>query len=390
MLARMLRLRLTRKFKLLSLSFMHGTVHAVIIVYPVVLDAIRTEFGWGLNFAGWVGTAGFALFGITSLPTGWLADRLSRKSLLGILLAGLAAGALLMAGALNSWMFIAGWLLAGIFGGMYHPLALSIIVGSFSEGSARALAWHGSGGNVTVALTPLLAGLIASYYSWRAAFLLGAGLALLALLLLSVVPHSPHSEGFEKSETSLPDWDKLWILLLAHCLTGFIYRGVVTFIPHSIGRLWGTEIALFGVGGFTTLVILCGIGGHFLGGWLERHLDFWNLYLGQVITYSLILILIPFLQSWFFILALVLWGIAYYSTQPVVNSFIGKFGDRSSHGRLYGLAFFTNYGLGSIGAGIAGLLLEYGGIGPMYWGLALIALTVTAVLQLSRGKLNKS
>ena len=376
----------TKRLRLLTLSFVHGTVHAVVIIYPVVLNAIRDEFGWGLSFAGWVGTAGFALFGLTSLPTGWLADLVSRKTLLLWMLGAIISGALLMGFATHPAMFILGWLVAGFAGGMHHPLALAVIAGSFPGKQGKALAWHGSGGNFMIAVTPALAGTVASLFSWRASFLMGGAFAALAFLILLVIPPSPAQAKVEEKKGRLPAWNKLWVLLLAHSLTGFIYRGVVTYIPHSIGQVWeGMDLAA--IGGVTTFVLIFGIAGQFLGGYLGDGKKFWRIYLLQVVLYSASLLLLPLLPGWFFAGGLIFWSIVYYSTQPVVNSYLAEFGGVSSHGRLYGVAFFTNYTIGSLGAGVAGVLADYVGLVGMFWGLAGVALTAVVVLYFNKWRI---
>ncbi len=379
----------TKKYKLLTLSLVHGIVHSVIIIYSVVLPAIRAEFGWSLSFAGWVGTAGFALFGLTSLPAGWLADRLSKKILLLCMAAGIFFGALIISLAFNPLFFIAGWLLVGFFGGMYHPLALSLIAGSYRGEAGKALAWHGSGGNLTIALTPVVAGLVAAAFSWRLTFFLSGLTVLFVFFLLLAITESESTPDSSGKAGKLPPWNILWVLFLAHCLTGFIYRGVVTFIPHFIGVEWGEGIALSGIGGITTLIIIFGVVGQFAGGALAARLKFWPLYLGQVIVYSLALFLAPFLSRWFFVASLIVWGIVYFSTQPVVNAYLARFGSGQTDGRLFGLAFFINYGFGSLGAGISGQLAELAGPRGMFWGLSFIALVITLILSFHSSRLNK-
>ncbi len=385
----LLNFKKTREYKLLTLSAVHGAVHSIIIIFSVVLGSLRQEFNWGLSFAGWVGTAGFALFGLTSLPAGWLADRFSKKTLLLLMAGGIIAGSFIMGLAVSSPIFIVGWLAAGFFGGMYHPLALAEIAGTYGKKSGKALAWHGSGGNITVAVTPVIAGLIASIYGWRAAFIMGGIVVTIVFFLLLAVTENSVDRSRKKQPGRLPPLKLLWILLLAHCLTGFIYRGVVTFIPSFVEQQWQGAIGLSAVGGITSLILIFGIVGQFIGGALSVRVNFWRLYLTQVGIYSLALFLTPLLSRWFFVSTLVIWGIVYYSTQPVVNCYLARFSSDRTHGRLFGLAFFINYGLGSIGAGISGQLAEYAGPLGMFWGIAFIACAVGVILWFNRSKLNK-
>lgn len=374
------RLSESKPYRLVVLSFTHGLVHGGMIIFPVVLDSLRTEFGWSLYFAGWIAALGYGIFGLTAFPTGWLADRVPRKLLLVIMTAGISSGLFLMSLAVNSYIFVLGWSMVGLFAGMYHPLGLSVIANFFSENTGRAMAWHGIGGNITLASTPILVGLAAAAFNWRAAFLGGAAGALLGTVLLLPLPEASGTEVFSESTSELPAWSQLSVLLGAYCLGGFIYRGTVTFIPHSIAVQWGEKLEVSGVGGLTTMVIFLGIIGQFIGGRLAEKLSFWTLYMAQIFIYSLILIILPFLGGWYFVFGLVFWGMVYYSTQPVRNSFLARFGDRRSHGRLYGLAFMASFGLGSAGAGISGMLADYLGMLGMFWGLATVSLTVLVIL----------
>ncbi len=374
----------TKEYKLVVLSFLHGIIHGGMIIFPVVLDSLRAEFGWSLYFAGWVAALGYALFGLTAFPSGWIADRVRRKVLLVVMALGIGVGLLLMAFSPGSAVLISGWAMVGLFAGMYHPLGLSVIAGTFTEKTGRAMAWHGIGGNITLAFTPILVGMAASAYNWRAAFLCGALAALLGALLILPAGESKRPEKSADPPAALPPWGQLVVLLVAYCLGGFIYRGTVTFIPHSIAVQWGAKLETAGVGSLTTLVILLGIFGQFTGGRIAEKVDFWSLYLSQIFIYSLILLILPFLSGWFFIAGLVLWGMVYYSTQPVRNSFLARFGDRRSHGRLYGLAFMASFGLGSAGAGISGMLADFTGLFGMFWGLAGVSLVTLVILYFNR------
>lgn len=149
----------------------HSFSHLVVLLYPTVVLAL--EPAWNINFSELLplGFAGYLLYGLGALPSGWLGDRWDSERMMVIfflgtgaacVLAGLANGPVSMAVALT---------LIGLFGSIYHPVALAWVVG-VSETPGRALGINGVFGAVGTASAALLAGFLADVIHWRAAFIL--------------------------------------------------------------------------------------------------------------------------------------------------------------------------------------------------------------------------
>ncbi len=154
----------------------HFAHHLLTALVAPLLPFIRSSFELTYTQAGMVVSAFTLTYGIAQLPAGWLADRVGRRYLItvgvaGVGLAGAAAGLTSGYGAL-----IVALIAMGIAGGGYHPSASPLIIASVPPGRAgRALGLHLVGGSASHFVTPLLGGALAGLFGWRGAFLGIAG-----------------------------------------------------------------------------------------------------------------------------------------------------------------------------------------------------------------------
>ncbi|MBU6398855.1 MAG: MFS transporter [Verrucomicrobia bacterium] len=165
-----------------------GVLHAFTHLYQVALLPLYLLIQADLKLAS-VGQSTFLMtammlaYFIPSYPLGMLADRLSRKRLLGIGLAINGLGFVVLAWAPNYPLAVAGVVLAGLGGSFYHPAATAMIARLFPVGTGKALGLAGVGASVGFFLGPVYAGWRAASAGWRAPVLelgvlgmIGAGL----------------------------------------------------------------------------------------------------------------------------------------------------------------------------------------------------------------------
>src|SRR3569832_153134 len=118
-------------------------------------------------------TPGFVAFGAGSLLTGWLGDRWSRRHMMLIFFVGIGAS-MISVGLVQTPVQLGAALLAiGVFASIYHPVGTAMIV-SYADRLGREMGINGVWGNLGVASTALVTGVVGQNLGWRAAiFFLG-------------------------------------------------------------------------------------------------------------------------------------------------------------------------------------------------------------------------
>ncbi len=124
---------------------------------------------------------------------GSTADRLGRRRVFQTGLAVFALGSLLCSFATSIEMLVAFRVVQAIGGAMMNPVAMSIIVNTFTDPRERAQAiglW-GSVFGVSMAIGPLLGGVLVETIGWRSIFWVNVPIALAAIVLTAkFVPES--------------------------------------------------------------------------------------------------------------------------------------------------------------------------------------------------------
>ncbi len=152
----------------------------------------------------WIGDAySFALAGLL-ITMGTLADRIGRKKLLLIGVAGFGAASLLAAFAPTAGWLIAARVLLGVAGATLMPSSLSLIRNLFPDPRlrARAIAIWVAGGIGGTAVGPLVGGFLLEHFWWGSVFLVN--LPVMAAVLVLVATFVPESRDPRPGRFDLP------------------------------------------------------------------------------------------------------------------------------------------------------------------------------------------
>ncbi len=154
---------------------------AVIVMAPV----FNMTYAQLLPYA----TPGFIAFGAGSLISGWLGDRWSRRNMLAIFFIGM--GLALLGTALIQTPLQLGIALfaVGIIASIYHPVGMAMLT-SYSEKLGRELGINGVYGNLGVASSAVITGLICEYLGWRWAFVLPGVITIgIGIIFMKTIHH---------------------------------------------------------------------------------------------------------------------------------------------------------------------------------------------------------
>lgn len=133
-----------------------------------------------------------------------------------------------------------GLALMGVFTSIYHPAGLAMLSHTVRE-RGRALGIQGMSGNFGLAFAPLIAGVLASRFSWRYAYYI---LSLPSFVTgVFFIPIMRSAESWEEVPHAKPVEDKsnpsrqrvpiqaVIVLYLAMSVVGFCYQGMTTMLP---------------------------------------------------------------------------------------------------------------------------------------------------------------
>jgi MFS family permease len=350
-----------------------GVLHAFTHVYQVALMPlylpIQKTFGLGS-----VGSATFLVtllmfsYFLPSYPMGILADRISRKKLLGAGLAVNAAGFLLLGCAKNYPLALAAVIISGMGGSCFHPPATALIARLFPSNPGRALGLIGIGASVGFFSGPLYAGWRAAHTgNWRAPVLELGVLGLLGsiafLWLAEDTPTEPHpSPGSNIPKRSVPHamfGSTQAALLFVGAGICFSLRDFTGSSMGSLGSLFLQSAHQFSVeqtGTALSAIFLASVVSNPLFGHLsDRGRKRWTAFV-HLIAAGLILIFprLPGTPSIIFFIAFMAYGFFFMASYPMVEAAVMLAVHDSVRGRAFGLWITIGGSIGNLSHWLVG------------------------------------
>jgi MFS family permease len=377
----------------------HGLVHTYELSIPIFMTAWLAEFGVTEATLGGLVGAGYFLFGAGALPGGILADRFGSRRLIAGCFMGMG-GAFVLLGLLPGVWGIGGALLAwGAAASVYHPAGLALISTGVRQ-RGRALAYHGIAGNVGIAGGPLATALLLLVFDWPVvAVLLGLpALAASAFALrasfdetAAVGLHDATGETNTASVSGATNLSTLWtrtrrlfassfaVVFALVALSGLYYRGVLTFLPDLLTPLVTVDLPIdVSAGRYVYAALLAvGIGGQYVGGRLSERDDTERTLAGALaILAGVAVVFLPVAGLGTGALLVVSAGLGFFLflVQPLYQATVAEYTPPDARGVSYGYTYLAIFGVGALGATLAGALLQEAGPPLLFGVLSSIAL----------------
>lgn len=347
-----------------------GYVTAITMVGPLLVDLSR-ELNVPLGQAGLLAAAMSLPWALGAPLTGLLSDRLGRRPLIVLALAGVGLSTIGAAFATNFGSLLAARFAAGVFGA-FGPASVMAAVGDLYPPQRRGMAmgWLNAGfGLAAVAGVPAV-GIVDGRFGWRWAFAAtGAVLLVLALLVQLAFP-APKPPGghstLRQTYAAVLGVPKLGNILSANLLERSIFNAAVLYLPPYLMLSYGLGAA--DVAPALALVAIGTIFGNSVGGWLGDRFSGPRVAIficAQTLAGSVGLVLFGVAPGLVASVALgALFGLINATSRPAFLALGSELSPRY-RGALLGLLSLTNQGGSVVGSSIGGLAIGLGSYGTL-------------------------
>jgi MFS family permease len=393
----------------------HAMVHTYELSIPILVMIWLESFPVTEASLGLVVGAGYALFGLGALPGGVLADAYGSRTLILLCLVGMGGAFLALSVAPTVPVIAVALVLWGAAASVYHPSGLSLISRGV-EKRGSAFAYHGMAGNVGIALGPLATTLLLLAFDWRTVVALLAVPAGLAALLAfrvefdetaAVEATDGGTDGAASKASSdvssladlLADSRRLFagwfvVVFVLVMFSGLFYRGTLTFLPELLaGRPLFAPVEFAGrtVEPSRYLyagLLMVGVLGQYVGGTLT---DRMRVERAIAVAFAVLVVVslsfLPALSAGLGPLLVVsaVLGFTLFVVQPLYQATVAEYTPPGVRGLSYGYTYLGVFGVGALGATIAGATLSYFSAGALFVvlaGFAAVAAALGVVLAL--------
>jgi len=340
-----------------------GFFTAITMIGPLLLDLSR-ELGVPLGQAGLLAAAMSLPWALGAPFTGLLSDRLGRRPMIVLALAGTGLATMASALATDFSSLLVARFAAGIFGA-FGPASVMAAVGDLFPLQRRGMAmgWLNAGfGLAAIGGVPAV-GIVGGLFGWRVAFAAtGAILVALGLVFQLAFPATkPTHEGSSLRQTyaAVLGVPLLGNVLAANLLERSIFNAAVLYLPPFLMLSYGLGAA--NVAPALALVAIGTIAGNTMGGWLgdrfPRALVFVLAQLGAGCVGLVLFGLTPGL-----VVSVVLGGLFGLTNATSRPAFLALGSELSPRyrGALLGLLSLTNQGGTVLGSSLGGLAIGFG------------------------------
>jgi MFS family permease len=368
----------------LFLNIGHAFDHLLMLIFPTVVLAMSAELGRGYAELLPLSLGGFIAFGACSIPAGWLADRWSRFGMMLVFFFGIGAASLLTGFSRTPAEIAAGLTLIGVFGAIYHPVGIAMLVTNQAR-VGRVLGVNGVYGNAGVAFSALIAGALADTLGWRAAFVVPGVAAIAAGAAFALLVRDPGRgaavQKLAPHKLSREDLLRVFaILTVATACGGVIFHATTIAMPKVFEeRLGALTHSTLGVGALVCAVYLvAAVAQLCVGWWLDRR-SLKSAFVPVVALQVPLLALAATTQNLAMLAVAVGMMFFVFGQIPINDAMIARYTAEEWRARAYAVRYVVSFGGSALAVPlVAWMYRTSGDFRMLYFTLAGLALAVLA------------
>ena len=377
--------------RFIFLNIGHAYDHLFMLLFPTVVLTLEGQFDQSYSELLALAIPGFVAFAVGAIPAGWLGDRWSRSAMLAIFFIGIGVAAILTGFARTQLEIAIGLFFIGLFASIYHPVGISMVVQG-QEKVGRLLGINGVWGNMGIAAAAFVAAALGDWISWRAAFYVPGGVAVLTGLVYVWASRSwpladkiagPKKHDIRGAIASSRDartalWRAIVILTMGALLAGIVFQTSTIALPKLFTEGLGdvTSSAL-GVGGMVSLVVGVAAFAQIGAGQLIDKFSIKLIWIGVLFLQVPLLIVVGMISQVGLLIAAFAVLVIIFGEIPIQDALLARHTPEHLRSRIYGMKFSIALGASALAVLIiAGLHGTGGGFAWLFGMLAACAMVL--------------
>src|ERR1700682_867716 len=361
----------------------HFIDHYSMLIFAAAVIVMGPALGMAYSELLPYATSGFVAFGAGSLLTGWLGDRWSRRHMMATFFARIGLSMIAVGLVQPPLQLGAALLSIGLFASIYHPVGTAMIV-SYAERLGREMGLNGVWGNLGVASSALVTGVVGQFLGWRFAFIIpGIVTILIGVGFMRSVVHEDRSGYKQAAAQARVAKSDMWRVFVALLIVVLAVSTTFNAVTVALPKLFAERLtdltkspALLG------LIAAC----VYVFGAMTQYT------IGKLIDrYSLKAVSLPlsFMRAPFLYLAatlsnlpLILASIGIvmgaFGQVTVNDAMVGKYTSEEWRSRAYAVRYFIGFTAAGASVGLVAWLYEQGGFVTMLHAFSALCLWVIA------------
>jgi MFS family permease len=366
----------------------HFIDHYAMLIFAAAVIIMGPALGMAYSELLPYATPGFIAFGAGSLVTGWLGDRWSRRHMMVIFFFGIGASMIAVGLVKTPLQLGAALLSIGLFASIYHPVGTAMIV-SYADKLGREMGLNGVWGNLGVASSALVTGVIGQYLGWRFAFFIpGVVTILIGAAFATTVVHEDRKGSKQAAAQARVAKQDMWRVILALLIVVIAISTTFNAVTVALPKLFAERLsdltkspALLGLIA-AGVYVFGAMTQYTIGQLLDRH----SL---KTVALPLSFVLAPFLYLAATLsnlpLIVVSIGIVMgaFGQVTVNDAMVGKYTTEEWRSRAYAVRYFVGFTAAGASVGLVAWLYQRGGFVTMlhaFAGLCLFAVAAALIL----------
>ena len=362
------------------MNIAHFIDHYAMLIFAAAVIVIAPTFGMTYGELLPYATPGFIAFGAGSLFSGWLGDKWSRRNMMAIFFIGMGlalAGVSLVDTPIQLGAML---LLIGIVASIYHPVGTAMLVSNVDK-LGKEMGINGMWGNVGVASSALITGVINEYFGWRVAFL-APGIICLVIGFMFIRDVPKTADGISKKSAAgtarVPKSVMVWVitsLIITIIASSITFNSVTVALPkifqERLSNLTSNTAAL---GTITFFVYLFGaLAQYIIGHLLDKH-SLKNVFLPLALAIVPALFFASTMTDYGLIVLAIVIIAAVFGQVTVNDTMLGKYTVDEWRGRAYSARYFLGFTAAGLSVGLVSILYNQGGFDLMLKSIAALSL----------------